>query len=329
MVHECTPDDLHDLRDVFMTTPTLPLTTSQLNQICELAANASSSPPRQAQARAATQLMREGATIPFIARYRKERTGGLDEVQLRAIEGALKTVDAIESRRAAILKRLTERRAEGARIPETLLDAIRVASSLSLLEELYAPYKSKRLTKADRAREAGLEPLMLDALSGRPWRDRARRLICESYPTIDALEGGIIELLAERLAARPEARTRCLEILGVHLCINTKRKRGVDAEDTYGDYYKFSNKLRYLKPHQLLAIRRGESAGVLSLKFNAEDDRLREWLLRALCPRGRFGLCVSMGDAPPPASRGDAPKCVHRPSPAPLRFHRSSIPGPE
>ena len=269
-----------------MTTSMLDLTSSQIQHICELASmTESASPPRTDQVGIATQLMREGATIPFIARYRKERTRGLDEVQLRAIANAMKTIEALEARRAAILKRLKERQDEGMTLPDTLIEALNTARSLSLLEELYAPYKSKRLTKADRARDAGLDPLMRSVLAGRAWRDHAQQRLCDQYPTLEAVEGGIVELLAEILSTMPEARTRCLEILRAHLCVNARRKRGVAAEETYADYYKFSQKLRWLKPHQLLALRRGESAGVLSLKFNADDERLRAWLLRALCPK--------------------------------------------
>ena len=269
-----------------MTTLARKLTEKQLALICDLTAtNTSIARPRQAQVHTATQLMRDGATIPFIARYRKERTGGLDEVQLRVIEGAFKKVDALEVRRTAILKRLEERKREGVFIPNTVFEAITTAHSLSLLEELYAPYKSKRLTKADRAREAGLVPLMTALLSGRGWRDRGHRLICEAYPTLNSIENGIVELLAESLFAMPTARARCLDILGIHLLVNARRKRGVAEEETYADYYKFTGKLRDLKPHQLLALRRGESAGILSLKFNAADERLRDWLLRALCPK--------------------------------------------
>ncbi len=261
------------------------LTERQLSLICDYTAkNASIARPRHSQVRAASVLMREGGTIPFIARYRKERTDGLDEVQLRVIEGALKKVEALEMRRSAILKRLQERVTDGDSIPHTVFDAISDADSLALLEELYAPYKSKRLTKADRAREAGLTPLMTSLLNGGRWRDQADKLICEAFPTLSALEEGVIELLAEKLSIMPKARARCLDILGIYLLVNAKRKRGVEAEEIYADYYKFSGKVRDLKPHQILALRRGEGSGVLSLKFNANDERLREWLLRALCP---------------------------------------------
>ena len=277
------------MREISMTTATTDkdsFSAAQITALCELVtASASCESPRAHQARAAVQLMREGATVPFIARYRKERTGGLDEVQLRALEGAIKMLDALEARRVAISRRLEERRGEGTRVPDELFEAIKSARSLSLLEELYAPYKSKRLTKADRARAAGLEPLALAALTGQTWRDRVARALSDAYPTRDDIESGVIELLAERLSALPEARTRCLEVLEIHLRVNARRKRGAALEDTYSDYYDFSQRLRYLKPHQALALRRGESAGALSLKFDADDERLRAWLVRALCPR--------------------------------------------
>ena len=264
----------------------LPLSQTQISLICELIhLSPTHQTPKEPQVRAAAELLREGATIPFIARYRKERTSGLDEVQLRAIEAAIKSVDALEDRRGAILKRLEERREEGAKIAESVFDGVRNAQSLSLLEELYAPYKSKRVTKADRAREAGLEPLMNEALAGRDWKSQARSLKSTAYPDLSSIEEGIVEILAEQLSTLPSARTRCLDILQVHLVVNARRKRGVEAETIYADYYQFSLQLRYLKAHQALALRRGEGAGVLSLKFDADDEQLRDWLLRALCPR--------------------------------------------
>ena len=263
-----------------------PLSSSHISLIFELVtAQSDSRRPRENQVRAAADLLRDGATIPFIARYRKEKTSGLDEVQLRMIETAIKSVDTLEERRSTILKRLQERRLEGVLITDDLFQAIRHVRSLSLLEELYAPFKGKRLTKADRARKAGLVPIMHDALHGRAWKRIAITSTCEDYPNLKSIEEGIIELLSERLSALPSARARCLEVLKIHLVINVRQKRGNKAETTYSDYYNFSNKLRYLKPHQALAIRRGESAGVLSLKFNADDQPLRIWLLNALTPR--------------------------------------------
>ena len=97
--------------------------------------------PNKQQVQVCTQLFKEGATVPFIARYRKERTKGLDEVQLRAIDLALKALETLETRRQSILKRLKERSQEGSNIPNSVFEAISTAHSLSLLEELYAPTK--------------------------------------------------------------------------------------------------------------------------------------------------------------------------------------------
>ncbi|MAD60884.1 MAG: RNA-binding transcriptional accessory protein, partial [Myxococcales bacterium] len=116
--------------------------------------------PTKKQVQTCMQLFHEGATIPFIARYRKERTDQLDEVQLRALDLALKALESLETRRSAILKRLKERQQEGSSIPSAAIEAICSAQSLPLLEELYAPYKSKRLSKADQARNAGLDTLI-------------------------------------------------------------------------------------------------------------------------------------------------------------------------
>ena len=261
-----------------------PLPAEDLKALCALATPmcSPSAPPREAQARAVVSLLREGATVPFIARYRKERTGGLDELQLRAIEVALKSLEALEARRTAILKRLEERVSEGLTLPSQLINALKEARELSLLEELYAPYKSKRLTKADKAREAGLEPLMVRVLKGELRADELTRALRG-----EGVEAGVLELLAERLACLPSARARCLEVLSVHLRLHAKKKRGVEPEPLYKDYYGLSQPLRYLKPHQLLALRRGEGAGVLSLSFDADDAPLRSWLLRALSPRER------------------------------------------
>ena len=140
----------------------LDLSTDVLNRIAQ------ETKTHLSQVQSVLSLLNQGATIPFIARYRKEKTKGLNEVELRDIETQIHTYTQLEHRRQAILKKLTQDRT----LNEALKKALNQATTLSLLEELYAPFKSKRKTKADQARQAGLEPIAQCIRRGRPWSSR-------------------------------------------------------------------------------------------------------------------------------------------------------------
>ena len=234
---------------------------------------------RAEQVRAALELLDEGATVPFIARYRKERTGSLDEVQIREINEAIRRLRELESRRASILNALSEREL----LDETLREELNQADSLTRLEDLYAPHRPRRLTRGQRALEAGLEPLAHAVLDDRP--DALKRLSAltsEVYPTPEEVRQGVIDLLAERLADRAEVRETMRRKFERFGRLESKRKRGAsdEAMQTYALYERFSAPLRRVRPHQVLALRRGEKEGALSVKLLGEPERWIEELER-------------------------------------------------
>ena len=149
-----------------------------------------------AQVQAALTLFDEGCTVPFVARYRKERTRGLDEVQLRAIQTASEKIAALEKRRQSILDSLAEQGVQSA----DLIRAIKQAQELTALEDLYAPYRPKRKTRATKAIDAGLEPLLEKIIRGETASRVIETYCCDEYPDQEAVIQGVQDIFAERLA---------------------------------------------------------------------------------------------------------------------------------
>ena len=226
-------------------------------------------------------LIAEGCTVPFIARYRKERTGGLDEVQIREVSKALEGAEALEKRRAAILTGLKEQQIQDAE----LLKQVRTAQDLTALEDLWAPYKPRRRTRAQRAIEAGLTPLADAILAGESGLDAmARRLVHEDFPDAQAAMAGARDILAERLADHARARSFLRERLRAFGRIKSQKKRGAEIDETYKLYLDFEERLGRLKPHQVLAVRRGERAGALSFGLDGDHERWVETIQEKMGP---------------------------------------------
>lgn len=220
------------------------------------------------RANSVIRLIEEGATLPFMARYRKEVTGGMDELELGRFIDEWNRLGEIEKRRATILKSIEE---QGKLTPE-LKDQIESTWDMSTLEDLYLPYKSKRKTKADTAIENGLLPLAKQIMAQRS--SDLEGLILRNTPSnmspVDALEGAkyiIAEWVNERIALRKQLR-RVIEREGQ---LTSKLKRGADASteeaQTYRDYHDHSEAVRRVPSHRFLAMRRGEKQGVLSLSI--------------------------------------------------------------
>ena len=213
------------------------------------------------QVQAAAHLLDEGATVPFIARYRKEATGGLSDEQLRDLTETLTRFKELDERRASILKSLTE---QGV-LTEELNNQIQAAESRTRLEDLYLPFRPKRQTRAQKAIEAGLEPLA-DAL----WAGEAPQLsdfVCDAYPE-DALEKGARDIIAERLSVMGQLRDWTRKQLNQQGVI---RSQGELAEDSkFKDYADFAEPLSKIASHRAMALFRGRDAGELSLAIQLE-----------------------------------------------------------
>lgn len=225
------------------------------------------------------QLLSEGATVPFIARYRKERTGSLDEVQIAQIQEELEKLNKLEKRKETILAAIDE---QGKLTPELSKKIIDCWSSISL-EDIYLPYKKSRKTKADTAREQGLEPLakIISAQRSTNLFGEAKRYVKGNVKDVDAaLEGAryiIAAWMNENIAMRSVIRTMFERWAVISSKVIKKQK---DKAEKYKDYFEFSEALKKCPSHRLLAIYRGEDEGLLRVKISIDQDRAHDKLGR-------------------------------------------------
>ena len=228
---------------------------------------------RPNQVAAAVALLDEGATVPFISRYRKEATGGLDDTQMRTLEERLGYLRELEQRRSAIVASITE---QGKLTPE-LARAVALADTKQSLEDLYLPYKQKRRTKAQIAREAGLEALA-DALLSDPTLTpdtEAARYVDTDKGVADtkaALEGArhiLMERFAEDAALLGQLRAH-LEQHG--MLVSTLVEGKADAGAKFRDYFDYQEKLREVPPHRALALLRGRNEDLLRVSLKLPED---------------------------------------------------------
>ncbi|WP_420148557.1 Tex family protein [Spirosoma sp.] len=232
---------------------------------------------------ATVELLNGGATVPFIARYRKEATasnrGPLDEVQITQIRDTYQKLLDLDKRREAILKAIDE---QGKLSPE-LRRKIEEAGLLTDLEDLYLPYKQKRKTRATLAIERGLEPLANVLIAQRePNVERiAQRYISDAVPTLDDALQGARDILAERVSEDVDARQRIRNLFEREGIIRSVVKKGKDIEGVkFKDYFDFAEPLRRVPSHRLLALRRGETEGILSVSIGPDEEAAIERLER-------------------------------------------------
>lgn len=225
------------------------------------------------QVAAAVELLGEGATVPFIARYRKEKTGGLDDTQLRKLEERLAYLRQLTDRRNTVLKSIAE---QGKLTPE-VQRAIETAQNKVELEDLYAPYKPKRRTKAQVAREAGLEPL-LDALLADPTRDPAKeaeKFISDARGVADvntALDGARAVLI-ERISETAKLVGDLREWLWAEGSVSSKVRKGKEGEGSkFSDYFDFRQAIREIPSHRALALLRGQEEKILNLQLDVDVE---------------------------------------------------------
>ena len=240
---------------------------------------------KPAQVAAAIALLDEGATVPFIARYRKEATGGLDDIQLRLLEERLRYLRELEDRRAAIVASIEE---QGKMTPP-LLDAIMHAEDKTRLEDLYLPYKQKRRTKAQIAAEAGLTPLA-DALLADPAlnpEDEAAKYLKPAFkvegaadnpgvPDAKAALDGARQILMERFAEDATLLQALREYLTEHGVVESKVVEGKqDTGEKFADYFDYSETIGTIPSHRALALFRGRREEMLTvvLRLDSEEEK--------------------------------------------------------
>lgn len=229
---------------------------------------------RPQQVASVIELLNDGATVPFIARYRKEATGGLDDTVLRNLDSRLLYLRDLEDRRGAILSSISE---QGKLTPE-LEKELQTADTKQRLEDLYAPFKPKRRTRAQIAREAGLEPLA-DAILADPSCDpavlAAQYLNAEANITdAKAALDGARDILAERYAENADLLANMRDHLWSQGYLYSKVAEGKEAEGAnFRDWFDFNEPLRTLPSHRILAMLRGRQQGVLELRIGLESSQ--------------------------------------------------------
>ena len=236
---------------------------------------------KPAQIAAAVALLDEGATVPFISRYRKEATGGLDDIQLRLLEERLRYLRELEDRRATIIAAIAEQN----KMTPTLLDAISHATDKTHLEDLYLPYKLKRRTKAQIAIEAGLIPLA-DALMADPMLSpeaEAAKFLRPAFTTDNGDNAGVTDtkaaldgarqILLERFAEDATLLQKLREYLLEHGVVESKVIEGKsDAAEKYADYFDYSEKLGTIPSHRALALFRGRREELLNVQLRLDSE---------------------------------------------------------
>lgn len=234
------------------------------------------------------ELLEDGNTVPFIARYRKEVTGALDEVQIREIEDRHTYLTNLEKRKTDVLNSIEE---QGKLTPELEKD-IKTASQMQRVEDLYRPYKQKRRTKATIAKEAGLEPLA-DWVMTFPegsLEDEAKQYIDEekSLASVEDVLAGVHEIIAESISDNPAYRTWVRDYVQNTGILEAKVKdKAADEKGVYEMYYDYSETLKTLVPHRVLAMNRGEKEGILSLSIDSDEDRVHRFIMKQELPDGK------------------------------------------
>ena len=217
-------------------------------------------------------LTAEGNTIPFIARYRKEATGNLDEVVIKGIIDLDKSLTALAERKEAVLAKIEE---QGKLTPE-LKKAIEEAEKLADVEELYLPYKEKRRTKGTIAREAGLFPLARLILQNLPDLEKeAQTFVCEGFETPEACLAGAVDILTEAISEDTKLRAWTYqEILQHSAILSSLKDQAADEKLVFQIYYDFSEKVSKMQGYRTLALNRGEKIGALKISFEHNLDKI-------------------------------------------------------
>ena len=223
------------------------------------------------------KLLAEGATIVFISRYRKEATGSLDEVQIKAIRDLLNKLIEVDKRRDSIIKSIDEQ----GKLTGELREKLGNANSLTELEDLYLPYKPKRKTRASEAKEKGLEPLarIIFEQKEKDLPERAKEFVNEKVPAIEDALQGALDIIAEWINENKKARNVIRHLFKREACIISKViKENEQDAIKYKDYFDYSEYLDKCASHRLLAMRRGENEGFLKLTIRPDEDKAIEAL---------------------------------------------------
>lgn len=238
-------------------------------------------------------LLEDGNTVPFIARYRKDQTGAMDEVQIRDIEERHKYLTNLKDRKESVIESIRDQE----ELTEDLKQEILAASHLQDVEDLYRPYKKKRRTKATIAKEKGLKPLA-DWLMTCPDEDvfaKAEDFVNpdKEVDTAEDALAGAHEIIAEMISDKPEYRKRLRDFMRYNAQVTAKVKdQSKDEKGIYENYYDYSEGYRDIVHHRVLALNRGESEGVLTVNIEADLDRIQRYVFKQEIPKGKDNQAV-------------------------------------
>lgn len=228
------------------------------------------------------ELLSQGATVPFISRYRKERTGSLDEVEIAQIKHLAEGFDAMEKRKEGILETIGEAGA----LTEELRKQIEECTESNVLEDLYLPFRPKRRTRATAAKEAGYEPLadiMWNNSTADPHREAAK------FTDPEAALSGARDIIAERLSETAVIREAIRQIFRTRRIASKKSKNApADKADKYRNWFDWSEPLAHIAPHRLLAILRGQDEGVLSVRIDSDAEKCCKKIYYEYCQAHRY-----------------------------------------
>lgn len=230
-------------------------------------------------------MLDEGDTIPFIARYRKEKTNSMSDEELRLFEDELKSLKNLITRKEEVLRSIDNQEA----LTDELIENVRNANTLKEVEDIYRPFKQKKKTRATEAKRKGLEPLAIEIKSGKSLveiNSIAVGFLSEEVETIEDAINGAMDIIAEEISDNFEVRQRIYENYMRNseiVSAKVKVKEGEedpDSKELYKVYYDYSEKIFKIPSHRYLAINRGENEGILKLSFNIDEEKILENILK-------------------------------------------------
>lgn len=250
---------------------------------------------KSSQVQKVLELTAEGNTVPFIARYRKEVTGSLDEVEIKKIIDENDSLTKLKDRKTAVLSKIEEQ----GKLTDALKAQIAAAEKLSEVEDLYLPYKEKRRTKATVAKENGLFPLAQLIVKNTPsLEEEAEKYTNETFATVAKALQGAMDILAEAISEDAKLRSWLLsEVKQNSLLESRLKEQSLDEKKVFQIYYEFAEKISELPNHRVLALNRGEKMGVLSVKFEHNEDKILRFFENRFAARNNKYMSLAIKEA--------------------------------
>lgn len=250
---------------------------------------------KSSQVQKVLELTAEGNTVPFIARYRKEVTGSLDEVEIKKIIDENDSLTKLKDRKTAVLSKIEEQ----GKLTDQLKAQIEAAEKLSEVEDLYLPYKEKRRTKATVAKENGLFPLAQLIVKNTPSLEaEAEKYTNETFATVAKALQGAMDILAEAISEDAKLRSWLLsEVKQNSLLESHLKEQSLDEKKVFQIYYEFAEKISELPNHRVLALNRGEKMGVLSVKFEHNEDKILRFFENRFAARNNKYMSLAIKEA--------------------------------